>query len=231
MEMYHRRLENIYSDRASGVLRSLLAEPERPWVVRDFIPHGVSPALASMALQKAESMGWVERRKRGWDSHTRLTHKDALLKDWTAFYRFDKNRYVWYVDKNQTPFLPRLRDLLVKMAVPYALTLFSASRQISPYVVDPRDFVYVGGAGDAKVVFEDIASRLGLVRAAYGGNVCLLSPFYKHSAFQQLHEVNGYPLVSDLQLYLDLMGFPPTGPQEVEENLKPLWRKAGVAFV
>lgn len=231
MEIYHRRLQNIYSDRASGVLRSLLGEPDRPWVVRDFLARGVSPALASMALQKAESMGWVERQKRGWNSHTRLTQKAALLKDWSAFYRFDKNRYVWYVDKNQTPFLPRLRDLLVKLNVPYALTLFSASRQISPYVVDLRDFVYVGGTGDVKTVFEDIASRLGLVRAAYGGNVCLLAPFYKHSVFQQLHEVNGYPLVSDLQLYLDLMGFPPTGPQEVEENLLPLWRKAGAAFV
>jgi len=42
-------------------------------------------------------------------------------------------------------------------------------------------------------------------------------PYYKHSVFYDSHEVEDLRVVSDIQLYLDLHGYPLRGREQAEQ--------------
>jgi hypothetical protein len=171
----------------------------------------------------------VERVRIGPGSFTKLTHADSLLRDWNRSYSFDRNPHAYYHSLDQDV-LPRLKAYCEAKHLRYALTLFSASRLISPYVKDDRNFIYLDiDAKQAKAVFADLETELGLLKLARGGNTCFALPYYHTSVFAETQTLNGYPVVSNLQLYLDLMGFKPHGPEEAE-HLAAHWTQKGIDF-
>ena len=86
------KMKNIFSDKATIIPRKMLQRPQRKWVVRDFIgPEGVSLGMAQSVLEAMAKKGYVERVKRGPDSHTVLTNKDMLITDWLKEYEFELN--------------------------------------------------------------------------------------------------------------------------------------------
>ena len=222
-------VQNIFSDRSSLVLRSLLEEPERKWTTLDFVPLGVSKGLASEVLARAEALGYVERVRKGPESYTRLIRKEKLLKDWQAGYSFEKNLQTFYYYP-KADFLKVAARYLERKKVRYALTLFSASRLIEPYVKDTREFLYLTLERDEFFPFlKEMEIQTGLLKLVTGGNVCFAMPFYRSSVFRDSRKLKGYPVVANLQLYLDLMGFPPSGPEEAEP-LIPYFKKKGAFF-
>lgn len=229
--MHRKTLQNIFSDRSSIVLRALLREPEKKWTTDDFRKEGVSFGLVSEVLNKAESAGYVERVRKGPESFTRLIRKDDLLKDWTGSYAFEKNRRAYYLyPKDDFPKV--CREVFRQIKVSYALTLFSASRLISPYVKNAHHFVYLDDQGkDPNVFLKELASEIELHKLAEGeSNVCLFFPFYKSSVFKDARLLRGFPVVSNLQLYLDLMTFEPGGREEAE-HLAAYFKREGKLFV
>ena len=60
-------------------------------------------------------------------------------------------------------------------------------------------------------VFE---KELDLKDAAQGANLVLMLPYYKHSVFYDCREIEGLRVVSDIQLYLDLYGYPVRGREQ-----------------
>jgi len=225
-------IQNVFSDRASLILRAMLNNPRQKWTVPSFTKEGVSLGLASLVVNKAESLGYIEHIRRvGGESYCRLLRPELLLKDWTDFYSFERNPHTTYFCQKSN-FLKTLDAFLKKNNKKYALTLYSASRLISPYVKDDRHFVYLDlDPREVKTFFKELETCLPLLKLTHGGNVTFALPYYKSSIFRDVQWIKKYPVVSDLQLYLDLMGFPPVGRQEVEENLLRLWRKKGVPFV
>ena len=222
-------VQNIFSDRSSLVLRSLLEEPARKWTTLDFVPLGVSKGLASEVLARAEALGYVERVRKGPESYTRLIRKEKLLKDWQAGYSFEKNRQSYYYYP-KADFLKVAARYLERKKVRYALTLFSASRLIEPYVKDTREFLYLDLERNQFFPFlKEMEIQTGLLKLVTGGNVCFAMPFYRSSIFRDSRKLKGYPVVSNLQLYLDLMGFPPSGPEEAE-HLVPYFKKKGISL-
>jgi hypothetical protein len=222
-------VQNIFSDRSSLVLRNLLKEPERKWTTLDFIPLGVSKGLASEVLARAEALGYVERVRRGPESYTRLIRREKLLKDWQAGYTFEKNLQTFYYYP-KADFLKVVARYLEEKKIQYALTLFSASRLIEPYVKETREFLYLDLERRQFFPFlKEMEIQTGLLKLVTGGNVCFAMPFYRSSVFRDARKMKGYPVVSNLQLYLDLMGFPPSGPEEAG-HLVPYFKKKGVSF-
>ena len=225
-----RLVKNIFSNRSSLILRALLREPERKWILPDLEKEGVSIGLASDVLSKAEAQGYVERVMKGPESYTRLIRKDALLKDWGNAYSFDRNDSNYYLstDKN---FLKNCLSYLKHKKIGHTLTLYSASRLISPYVKDDRHFVYLDvPKEELSLVLKDLERQLNFYRLVHGGNVCFTVPFYRSSVFRDSKIIKGSPVVSNLQLYLDLMTFPPTGPEEAA-HLVSHFKKKGQNFV
>jgi hypothetical protein len=64
------RVKNIFAYKASLVLRKMLQNPERRWVVRDFTGcGGVSLGMSQEVLKVMEKKGYIERVKKGPNSY------------------------------------------------------------------------------------------------------------------------------------------------------------------
>ena len=96
------KIKNIFTDKASLVLKKMLKDPERRWVVRDFTgPGGVSLGMSQEILKAMEKKGYIERVKKGPNSYTILTNKEKLISDWLKEYRFDLNIIDTYYSANK----------------------------------------------------------------------------------------------------------------------------------
>jgi len=96
-------MKNIFADKASLVLRKMLKDPERRWVVRDFTgPRGISLGMSQEVLKAMEKKGYIERAKKGPNSYAFLTNKEKLISDWLKGYSFNLNVIDTYytADKN-----------------------------------------------------------------------------------------------------------------------------------
>jgi hypothetical protein len=216
-------MKNIFADKASIVLRKMLQNPERKWVVRDFAsPGGISLGMSQEVLKAMEKKGYIERVKKGPNSYTILTNKEKLISDWLKEYSFDQNIIDTYYSANKN-ILNKFRKILKENQ--YALTLHSGANLITSFVRTEEIFIYMN-LKDWKKDILDIRQKLDLKELVRGGNIHLIHPFYKNSVFFNTQKIKGYTMVSNLQLYLDLYNFQPRG-REQAEYLKNLLEEKG----
>lgn len=222
-------LKSLFGDKSSLVWRMMLGNPDHRWTTLDFTKEGLSLGLVSEVMNRGEAAGYLERVRKGRESYSKLIRKEELLKDWMTFYSFERNSQTYYYFPG-SDFLKTLTGYLKDKKIRYALTLYSASGLMAPYVKDSRHFVYLDV--DRKSFFpflKELAIQTGLLELRYGGNVCFAMPFYRHAVFEHAQKIRGYSVVSNLQIYLDLMGFPPAGREEAE-HLRHYFKKKGEFF-
>jgi hypothetical protein len=206
-------MKNIFADKASLVLRKMLQNPERKWVVRDFTgPGGVSLGMSQEVLKAMEKKGYIERVKKGPNSYTILTNKEKLISNWLEEYSFDQNVIDTYYSANKN-ILNKFRKVLKENQ--YALTLHTGANLITSFVRTEEIFIYMN-LKDWKKDILDIRQKLDLKELVRGGNIHLIHPFYKNSVFFNTQKIKGYTMVSNLQLYLDLYHFQPRGREQAE---------------
>lgn len=199
---------NIFADKASLVLRRMLREPGRKWVLRDFVGElGISLGLAQAVLEVVESRGYGERIKRGALSYTILTNADLLLSDWVKAYSFERNIMKTFYFPG-SDILKRIKAAL--NGLPYGLTLHSGANLLTSWVQTDQVYIYLNPEGWTEIL-TNIRQLLGLKELVRGGNIHIVRPFYKNSIFYNVREIRGIRVVSNLQLYLDLFGFQPRG--------------------
>jgi hypothetical protein len=216
-------MKNIFADKASLVLRKMLQNPERKWVVRDFTgPEGVSLGMSQEVLKAMEKKGYIERVKKGPNSYTILTNQEKLISDWLEEYSFDQNIIDTYYSANKN-ILNKFRKVLKENQ--YALTLHTGANLMTSFVRTEEIFIYMN-LKDWKKDILDIRQKLDLKELVRGGNIHLIHPFYKNSVFFNTQKIKGYTMVSNLQLYLDLYNFQPRG-REQAEYLKNLLEEKG----
>lgn len=217
------RTKNIFADKASLVLRKMLKDPERRWVVRDFTGSGgISLGMSQEVLKAMEKKGYIERVKKGPDSYTILVNKDNLISDWLNKYHFNLNKIDTYYSANKN-ILNKFRKVLKENQ--YALTLHAGANLITSFVKTEDIFIYINSKDWKKDVL-DIRQKLDLKELVRGGNIHLIHPFYKNSVFFNTQKIKGYTVVSNLQLYLDLYNFQPRG-REQAEHLKNILEEKG----
>ena len=227
--MFTRTHKNIFSDRSSLVLRAMLQNPEKTWSVRDFLKIGVSIGLANQTLNRMEHRGYILRKRCGRNSSSKLGQKEMLLNDWVEAYSLDMNHgeLLHYPGKD---FLPRFASFMKEEKIRYVLTGFSASRLISPYVLDERHFAYLDIPFEKfQELIELLQNRLGLLKLAQGGNVWIALPYYQSSIFRDAQTLRRHPAASNLQIFLDLMELP-AGVEEIK-HLQQFLKKRGKTFV
>jgi hypothetical protein len=206
-------MKNIFADKASLVLRKMLQNPERKWVVRDFTgPGGVSLGMSQEVLKAMEKKGYIERVKKGPNSYTILTIKEKLISDWLEEYNFDQNVIDTYYSANKN-ILNKFKKVFKENQ--YALTLHTGANLITSFVRTEEIFIYIN-LKDWKKDILDIRQKLDLKELVRGGNIHLIHPFYKNSVFFNTQKIKGYTMVSNLQLYLDLYNFQPRGREQAE---------------
>ncbi|MCU0639759.1 MAG: type IV toxin-antitoxin system AbiEi family antitoxin [Candidatus Krumholzibacteria bacterium] len=206
-------MNNIFSDKATLVLRKMLSDRGRKWVTRDFTgENGVSIGMAQGVLETMATRGYIERVKRGPESYSILTNTRELIDDWLAAYRFEINKIDTYYshDKN---ILSRLKEILKDKQ--YALTLHSGANLTTSFVVTDEVHMYFEPEDWEGNILE-LRQQLDLKELVRGGNIHIIRPHYKTSVFCGARTIRGYKVVSDLQLYLDLHGFKPRGREHAE---------------
>lgn len=208
-----------FSDRGSLIARTLheAVSDERAWGVRELAAAaGVSPATATRVVRELERHG-VEVQRRGRNASVRLVDAGALISAWTRAYDWTRNAGVAFNAPVGDParFLVRLGRAW--SGPRWALTLHAGAARLAPISTWTRAHLYVDAA--------DLQALVELGRAqgwepAEGGNVVLLKPWYRTSVWHGLQQVQGLPVVSPLQLALDLWHYPLRGREQAEHLLE-----------
>jgi len=203
-----------YSDKASLVLRSLISSGPGRGVRAIAQEVGLSPGWVSKVVQELERRGYVARRPEG----LALQHGEELLEEWVVSYRRRSNQVRSYsvAASSAQGVMDALRGSLGDLDQQCALAGHAGASLVARHAEFDVVDVYVRDAADAEVV----ANAAGAREVDRGANLHISVPYYRVSAFFGRRHVEGLPVVSDLQLYLDLYDYPRRGREQAEYLLE-----------
>jgi len=206
---------NLFADKSSLLLRHLLSVRAAPLGIRDVAAQlGISPGLASRVVSKLRSEGYLVKD----DGLSRLVGRDALLADWAEFYRRRANRQrerrFYLHARDAESVMHRLADAAGDdpHAPPWGLSFHAGASLVAPFAFFSEVHVLIDSVSNEAV--DAFAHRFGLEPVRHEANVIVAHPYYQESWSYGLREIGGLPVVSDVQLYLDLSGYPRRGAEQ-----------------
>ena len=153
-----RALRSIFTPKAAAILRAMLREPDRPWLVTDLAASAnASLGHVSNVCKALQEREWVGRRHDG----IVLSRPNALLRTWRENYRRPRgDRYDAYTHFHGQQFDNLARTTLnTGKGLPRAVyALASAAQWIAPFSRDATQSFYTDEAG-ARVLREKLALR------------------------------------------------------------------------
>ena len=153
-----RALRSIFTPKAAAILRALLREPDRPWLVTDLAANAnASLGHVSNVCKALLEREWVDRRHDG----IVLTQPNALMRTWRENYRRPRgDRFDAYTHLHGPQFDELARTALNPRPGPpravYALA--SAAQWIAPFSRDATRSFYADEAG-ARILRETLDVR------------------------------------------------------------------------
>ena len=213
-----RQIKSTFSPKSGRIARVLLSDIRRWWQVQELAAEArVSMGLVSGIRQRLLDEELVV----GKGKSIKVNSPAKLLRLWSDHYSYKRSTIRQFYTLDKIPqFEEKASDYCKQKGVPYGLGLFSGAARVAPHVRYGKAFVYV--MGDLEVIGSD----LGLKPVASGPNVALLDPFDEGILFGS-REIDGARVVSDIQLYLDLIGYEARGEEAAEflmqEVLEPQW--------
>jgi hypothetical protein len=206
-----------FADRSSLVVRTLLAgegNQDRTWGVRELAEEaGVGPSTVTRIVRELQRYQVVHVRRTGRESEIRLTDARALFALWTSAYDWTKNQSVTLQAPIGDPLRFLRRSKSIFGSYQWALTLQAGASLVAPHATWERLHAYVD-VKSADALLE-IAEQQGWP-VGEGGQLVLMKPYYRDSIWHGAREVQGLPVVSDLQLVLDLWQYPLRGREQAE---------------
>lgn len=204
---------DLFSPRASRIARALLSQRDRAWTQEAFVERTkVSRGLLSRILATLTRRGYVKQESAGTrlaSAVYRLADFDRLLDAWKAADTWTKrvNVQSFSILANDAGEIARtVRDALGAENVVF--TQWFGAHLRYPYTTPPLVSAYVPQG-----------RRLPELRFARpvptGGNLWLISPD-DEGVFLETQEREGFRLVSDVQIYLDLVQMGQRGPDAAE---------------
>jgi hypothetical protein len=201
---------SLFTAKASRIVRFLLSARKTLWTQDELVARTqTSRGYVSRILGTLTNEGYVEKpRYSGRQASYRLTDFDRLLDAWVRADDF-KSRVerVEYSVLASDPMeiVKSVQDTLE--GGPFAFTQWVGAWLRKPYTTPPVMSVYVPA---------DVVPRFELGRRVEGGgNLWLLVP-KDGGVFQGQRDVGGIPVVSDPQIYLDLVGSGLRGPEAAD---------------
>jgi hypothetical protein len=196
-----------FSPKSQRLARLLLNHGDQAWgQVKLAKETGISLGLVSRLLHHYETQGWVKGHRNDWQ----LANQDALLDAWVAAdqwsKRIDLQEYD-FLEPDKATFAGKFYRYLGG-AFSIAYTQWLAATLRHAYGNVPVVSAY---CGRFPTVEEE--KLVGLRRVTGGGKIWLLQPV-DSGVFRETREVNGIPLVSDAQIYLDLLQVGLRGPDQ-----------------
>jgi hypothetical protein len=213
-----RDLRTIFSPRASRIIRVLLSDPFTAWKVDELSKKAeVSLGLVAEVKKILLDKELITEKPVGFA----LTKPKELFQEWASQYSYRRNRILdFYSLKDELTIEQELSEYCSKKNIRFALTLFSGASRVAPYTRFKRVFAYVEAG------IEEMQNALGLKTVTSGPNVTLLGP-YDQGVLYGTTYFNQMPVVSPIQLYLDLNSYKGRGDEAAqflyEQVIEPLW--------
>jgi hypothetical protein len=122
-------MQKIFSAKATIVIRAMLAQPDKKWVVRDYESEfGVGRARAAAVLSILRKKGFTGVISSGRLAHSVLQNRKSLLDEWLKYYSFELNKAHLYYSPHGD-ILPRLKDYFeAKKSLPDTPSPFMPAR-------------------------------------------------------------------------------------------------------
>ena len=203
-------VQNIFSPKASRIIRVLLIHPDYNWSVLGLSREaGVAYGYTYRVVKTLMKIGLCRKTEY---NRIAVINPGELLSRWASFFNFTlMNDVVAYYSPQRDlgEFIHNL-TLLSEYKVNYALTLHSGAMLVAPYVRPVNVYIYV-----KKEEIENVERILKLQPIELGGNVFLVKP-YDEGVFYGVQSIEGIYVVSNIQLYVDLYNYPARGREAAE---------------
>jgi hypothetical protein len=217
-----RPLKSIFSTRSTRALRVLLCNAKKEWSVEYLAKEsGISIGQASLIKKKLLEYEMIETLGEDKRAKFRLIQPERLLTEWSKNYTYRKNKVKNYYSLDDVKTIENnLSDYFRDKDKIYAFTLTSGASLVAPFLRYRRVFSYVSGD------MEQVAADLGFKEVSSGENVSLMEP-YDEGVFYGLQKIKGVKVVSDIQLYLDIVNYRERGEEAarflLEQRLRKQW--------
>lgn len=204
------RPASAFAPRSSRVARVLLVEPARWWRQKDLaVETGLDDGRISKVVRRLDEDRLLERS----DNELRPSDPNLLLEAWVDAYRFDRHDIVLgHASGGGVELARELSKRLGSLKVEHALTGLPAAWLLDGFATFRLSTIYVHDDP------REVAERLDLRRNERGANVQLVCPD-DDGVFWNGRDVDGAPVVSPLQVYLDLLALPERA-REAAEHLR-----------
>jgi hypothetical protein len=146
----------------------------------------------------------------------RLADPVSALRDWSAAYDWKRNhRRIFVVPFDYEELAGRVMQAFSAHAVDWAFTLLAGvQRRVGHERYSAMMHVYAR-AEDPEAL-DRALKKLHVEETGGDGGLAVLDPYYGGAVLFGADLVKGSPVVSDVQLFLDLAHFPVRGPEAAE---------------
>jgi hypothetical protein len=213
----------LFSPKASRVSMILLLDPEARWTQRSLAGEvGISLGLVNRTLAELARQRFTAEEGGKW----RLADKEGLLTAWAREYaKRPRVGEKFQAQSTLEDLEARLDRDAAKQKYRYALTREAAAKYRAPFAPAPFLAFYCDQPA------REVAERLGLKPAEFGGTVEILEPpdegvFFRRrrvtpggSPGEETPGLGRY-LTNDIYLYLDLWANPARGKEQAEHLLE-----------
>jgi hypothetical protein len=191
----------IFVGKSARIVRALLAQPGRIWAQRELVERTkASPSLASRIVRHLVSLDYLEDKgkKRFCVPEERRLQ---LLDHWAKEDDFGRRTRTHCYSGLGAPLelALKLKALLAEHSIAVAFTQWVAGWLRHPYTEPAIVSAYVPGP-----LQDALLETIGLRHVKEGGKVWLLVPD-DEGVFLETQEAQGLPLVTDAQIYLDMI--------------------------
>lgn len=207
-----RETRSLFATRATRVLRVLLQGPLRPWRVTELAESArVSLGWVSAVRQQLLAREWAAEETGG----LRITKPAAVLEAWAKADDWNKRtsvrEYSLLLSGSPLHLAEKLQDLLSD--APPVFTQWFAGWLRHPHTTPVVVTAYVKGFPDETLIKDKLLGR----RVSDGnGGLRLVAP-KDEGVLHPSQVVRGFQLVSDVQIYLDLLRAGLRGEEQANE--------------
>lgn len=215
-----RQFKSLFRLKASRILRVLLSNPNQSWKIEQLAKEAlVSTGHVYNIKEELLNREWGHFDNKG----LKLSEPESLLQEWCKEYQTeDKPCFSFYSLLVPSEFEGRLKIACSDLKVRYALSGLAGAFRLAPFVRYHRVTFYLEEKVDALVKKMDLKS------VTSGENATIIRPL-DVGVFYDLRRIGEMPVVSPIQLYLDLNVLGDRGKEAADYLFKgviePQWKK------
>ena len=217
-----RPLKSLFYSKSSRALRVVLSNTKKTWFVKELSSEAdISLGQASLVKKKLLEEEFIEEIKAADQKKFKLIKPEELLNEWAKNYSYRKNIIKEYYSLDDAKAIERnVADYCNAKKIKYAFTLTSGASLVAPFLRYNKVFVYILDN------IEKLAKDLNFKEVFSGSNLSILKP-YDDGVFYDLQIINGVNVVSNIQLFLDLINYKERGEEAAkflyEQRISKSW--------